>query len=267
MKEYRIKTGENFCYYWLTGQGKETIVMTHGATMDHHMFSSQIEAFSAEHRLILWDVPAHGKSRPYRDFSLNQAVSDLIHILDEAGVECAHLIGQSMGGYITQLAGLDYPERVSSMVLLDSSPVKLGFFSVIDRWMLKNTALLLNLYPYKNLLKLTAESCVTDPQLQNNILQNLNKLGRKEFIDIMRQPYSALREIPLDQRAACPVLLLYGENDKAGKVISYNQRMAQTEGYPLTVIPAARHNANQDNPDFFNQTVLEWYEELGAKSR
>jgi 3-oxoadipate enol-lactonase len=43
---------------------------------------------------------------------------DAIAVLDHAGVETAHVVGASMGGAISQLIGITYPERVRSLTLV-----------------------------------------------------------------------------------------------------------------------------------------------------
>ncbi len=114
--KHKIKFGENgSVHYWLKGQGDQCIVFTHGATMDHGLFQHQIECFAQQYKVIVWDVPLHGQSRPYNGFSLQKAASELIGILDAEIIEKAHLVGQSMGGYIIRIVARDHPERVLSL--------------------------------------------------------------------------------------------------------------------------------------------------------
>ena len=55
-------------------------------------------------------------------YPMNVHVQDLLGLLDALSIHRAHLVGLSMGGMVAQLAALEYPERVASLVLLSTSP-------------------------------------------------------------------------------------------------------------------------------------------------
>lgn len=76
------------------------------------MFKEQVEFFKDKYNVIVWDAPAHGKSRPYTDFSYENAVVVMLEILNELRIKEVVLIGQSMGGYIAQAFIARHPEMV-----------------------------------------------------------------------------------------------------------------------------------------------------------
>lgn len=49
-------------------------------------------------------------------------VADIIGVLDAFGVERGHLVAESMGGALAQVAALDHPDRVASLTLIATSP-------------------------------------------------------------------------------------------------------------------------------------------------
>ena len=55
-------------------------------------------------------------------YTLEDMASDAVGLMDHLNIQKAHIIGASMGGMITQVIGLDYPERVSSLTPIMSSP-------------------------------------------------------------------------------------------------------------------------------------------------
>lgn len=59
-------------------------------------------------------------------YSLPDLVTDSLGVLDHFEVRSAHWVGFSQGGWISQLAALDHPERVRSLVLLSTRPTGHG---------------------------------------------------------------------------------------------------------------------------------------------
>ena len=244
-------------HYWVEGEGEQAILFTHGATMDHGLFQYQIAHFAPRYKVITWDAPGHGLSRPYERFSLQNAAHELIAILDAEAISQAHLVGQSMGGYICQIAAVEYPARVRTITAVDSSPVQLSYYSGLDRWLLSITPALLGLYPYNTLVNLVARQIALAPAAEAYALQTLKTLTKVEIANIMGAVYSGLVQYD-SARLDCPIMIIYGERDVTGKVRAYCDRWAERESRLLRVIPRAAHNANMDNPGAFNQVLDEF---------
>lgn len=73
MCHYTISNDRGTVHYWTQGEGRKTLIFTHGATMDHSLFKFQVNFFSKGFHVICWDVPAHGLSRPCTSFALQHA--------------------------------------------------------------------------------------------------------------------------------------------------------------------------------------------------
>ena len=56
------------------------------------------------------------------DYALQDMAMDAVAVLDNYGIEKAHICGASMGGMIAQLVALNYPDRVRSLIPIMSSP-------------------------------------------------------------------------------------------------------------------------------------------------
>jgi pimeloyl-ACP methyl ester carboxylesterase len=59
-------------------------------------------------------------------YTLRDLVGDAVGLLDELGVERAHVMGVGPGGWIAQLLALDHPGRVRTLVIIGSRPVAPG---------------------------------------------------------------------------------------------------------------------------------------------
>jgi 3-oxoadipate enol-lactonase len=74
---------------------------------------------AAGHDLIAFDNRGCGRSNtPWRPWTTRTMARDAVAVLDELGVERAHVGGGSLGGMIAQELALEFPDRVSSLVLL-----------------------------------------------------------------------------------------------------------------------------------------------------
>lgn len=73
--------------------------------------------------VILFDNRGIGESdAPPGPYTAADMAADAIQVLDEAGVERAHVVGTSLGGMIAQELALAHPERVDRLVLACTTP-------------------------------------------------------------------------------------------------------------------------------------------------
>jgi|GEM_PF-65393 len=72
-----------------------------------------------DHRDI-GDSSAVWQKKPY---SLADLANDAVAILDEYGINQAHIVGHSMGGHICQQIAIDHPKRILSMAIISSGPI------------------------------------------------------------------------------------------------------------------------------------------------
>lgn len=106
-------------HYEVIGRSSATpVLMIQGLGADKHGWDMQRLPLAMQYRVIALDNRGAGRSdKPFGTYSLEQMADDAIAVLDAAGVEQAHIVGASMGGAISQMIGLKYPERVISLTL------------------------------------------------------------------------------------------------------------------------------------------------------
>ena len=113
-------SGEDI-YYEVAGDGDEVLVLGHGLGGNHAVWFQQVPVFAERYRVVTWDQRGFGMSSNRAGASgPPAAVEDLTALLDHLGVERAHLVGQSMGGWAVVGFALRSPERVRSLVLADT---------------------------------------------------------------------------------------------------------------------------------------------------
>ncbi len=261
MPEKVLSTEYGNVYYRISEDFKDdriTLFFLHGLTAGHDLFVKQIEYFEGRYNLLLWDAPAHGKSRPYRNFTYEKAAVAAKQILDDNGIPQAVFIGQSMGGFITQSVIKRFPEAVKGFVSIDSTPFGEKYYSASDRWWLRQIEWMSALYPDKALRKAIARQCTATERSYNNMLNMLSVYGRKELCHLMGIGFAGFLEDNCDIEITCPVLLIVGEKDITGKVKKYNKEWSAALGVPVTWIANAAHNSNDDNPEDVNRAIEEF---------
>ncbi len=107
-------------YYESQGQG-EVLIFAHGAGGNTASWWQQVPFFSRKYRVITFDHRGFGRSScAQQDFSPIHFEGDLLAIMDQEKVECAHLVCQSMGGWTGVRFAARYPHRVKSLVLANT---------------------------------------------------------------------------------------------------------------------------------------------------
>ncbi len=108
-------------YYESFGQGLP-IVFLHPWTTNRYIWSNQLFEFSQTHRCLVVDHRGHGLSdKPASGYAISENAADVAAILDDAGIERAVLVGNSIGGMIAMQTSLDYPQRVLGNLILSSA--------------------------------------------------------------------------------------------------------------------------------------------------
>lgn len=106
-------------YYEEAGAGLP-LVFVHEFAGDHRSYEAQMRHFARRYRCVAFnargyppsDVPADPAS-----YSQEHARDDILAILDGLGLDRAHVVGISMGGFATLHFGLNYPGRARSLVV------------------------------------------------------------------------------------------------------------------------------------------------------
>jgi len=107
-------------YYEVVGPDRApTVVLTHGAGGSHAVWYQQVPVLAdAGYRVLTWDSRGFGLSTfATGRLGSQEAASDLRRVLDAAGGERIHLVGQSMGGWWATAFALAQPERVQTLTL------------------------------------------------------------------------------------------------------------------------------------------------------
>src|SRR5215472_13010447 len=100
------------------GQG-EPLVFIHEFAGDHRSWEPQVRFFSASYRCVTYAARGYPPSQVPADpraYSQARAVADAIAVLDGLGIDRAHAVGLSMGGFTALHLAMYHADRLSSAV-------------------------------------------------------------------------------------------------------------------------------------------------------
>jgi pimeloyl-ACP methyl ester carboxylesterase len=113
-------------HYEVEGAGPP-LLLYHGfsGSLDDWRDAGWVARLQQSYRLILIDGRGHGasdKPRSQAAYSLAQRVSDVLAVLDHLGLQRAHYLGYSLGGWIGFGLARFAPHRLKSLALLGAHP-------------------------------------------------------------------------------------------------------------------------------------------------
>jgi pimeloyl-ACP methyl ester carboxylesterase len=253
-------------YAETTGAGVP-LLFIHEFAGDHRSWEPQVRFFSGGYRCITYaargyppsGVPADGAA-----YSQERAVADAVAVLDGLGVDRAHVVGLSMGGFTTLHLTLRHPARVTSAVVAGAGygaqPERAGAFRA-------ESEAIAAAFETEGALRVAARYAVGPARVQ---FQNKNPRGWAEFaaalaghsalgaaltmrgVQAARPSLYGLRDELAQVRT--PLLLIAGDEDEGClEPALMLKRTISTSG--LAILPRTGHTANLEEPDVFNAVV------------
>jgi pimeloyl-ACP methyl ester carboxylesterase len=262
-------------HYETAGQGAP-ILFLHGESHSLELFPAQFAAFQQTHQCVAYDRRGHAKSQvaPYGYSVWNQA-HDLKCILDALGLEKVTLVAVAMSTTIATTFALQYPDRVSALVLsswyeLDGFPVleerrrAQHAMSFADLHMLMYEVMQrsgrsgLETYLYENHQRILP----IFPQQDDAVVQTLVRMfacHQPEHYLQTGEFYTSIPHLtPRLREVRCPVLGICGEADPSPDNPAVLSGMSNFE---QKWVPGARRFTMLERPDEFNHILRNF---LGA---
>ncbi len=241
-------------YYEVTegpqGAGdRPPLLLSHGYGASSRMWRPNVAALAADRTVITWDMRGHGGSDSPDDpgqYSHAACVADMAALLDTAGAERAVLGGLSLGGFVSLEFLLEHPRRVDAVMLFDTGP---GYRSDQARQQWNDRA-------FKTADRLERDGIAAlggsgEPDFGHRSAHGLALAARGMLAQQDGRVMAGLTSVKV------PVLVLVGARDKAF-LPAADYVTAKIPGAVQVVVPDAGHVSNLDQPDLFNQAVLEF---------
>lgn len=223
-------------------------------------------------RAITLDNRGTGDSDPVRGlFTLEDLVGDVLSVMDDAGLERAHLMGVSMGGMVAQHLALDHRDRVASLILGSTTAVATRG---APPWRLLGAGVLRPFVGPERTWELLAESLYAArtlrdrPELVEEDLRNRgDELQDTRTVAAQLFAVAAHNTLPrLGELAGLGVTVVHGAQDAVVPPERARELAAAIPGAELVIIEGCGHMMTTDAEAASSDTVLEHLGRHGAAS-
>jgi 3-oxoadipate enol-lactonase/4-carboxymuconolactone decarboxylase len=111
-------------YYRREGnEGSPVLILSHSIGADHGMWAPQMEDLLSHFQVVRYDTRGHGASdAPQGEYSIEQLGRDVLGLMDALGISKFAFCGLSLGGMIGQWLGRYAADRVTGVILANTSP-------------------------------------------------------------------------------------------------------------------------------------------------
>jgi pimeloyl-ACP methyl ester carboxylesterase len=230
-----LRVGNYSLHYTLSGQG-HPLVLLHGLAGSSRWWSKNIPVLSDYFQVITLDLAGFGRSRGQR-FRLSEAAELVHHWLDMMHIDQCHIIGHSMGGYITTALVSRIPERFDRIVLMDAVvlPMRTSLPVVTLRLLRALRFMPPDFFPV-----LVGDTARAGPITM-----------RQAIRDILRADLSGeLSNIQKD------LMIIWGEHDRLLPLDMGYEMHRQLPAARFVVVRGAGHNPMWDRPAVFHKAVI-----------
>src|SRR5579862_3133662 len=246
-------------FYRLQGNaGRPVLILSHSIGTDHAMWDLQLADLLAHFQVLRYDTRGHGASdAPEGEYTVAMLGGDLLGIADALGISQFAFCGLSMGGAIGQWVAAHAPERVTHLVLANTSPQ----FVPRTNWETRIAAVQRGGMP-----------AVVDVAMQRFFSpdtlakQDPNVASiRSVFLGTDSGGYlgccAALRDMnhgDLLGQIKAPTLVISGDRDVATPWSGHGERLAQEIPGARALHLAAAHLSNLERPHSFTTALLQF---------
>ncbi len=244
--------------YKVEGQG-EPLVMIMGFTSPRSAWSSQVPFFKKFFRVITFDNRGVGKSdKPAGPYTTRMMADDAAKLMEYLSIKQARVLGASMGGMIAQELAINYPEKITKLVLACTYCCKDGVSG--DAPEQKE---LINLPPRKMQAAMARLAC--NKPMNKFILGNMAAImsflmGSAANAGIEGQAAACASHNTLDRLPSItsPTLVIVGTGDRIISPVSSEVIAKAIPGSTLVKIEGGSHMFFMENKKEFNQKAYEF---------
>ncbi|MCF8247557.1 MAG: alpha/beta hydrolase [Saprospiraceae bacterium] len=251
--EYPVTEEGGFKYIETKG-GEQNLLLLHGLFGALSNFTAILQRFGTTYNVVVPILPIF--EMPFRKLSVSGLVDYVAAFVEKKGYKKVHLLGNSLGGHISLLYALAYPERIVSITLTGSSGL---FESAMGSTFPKRG-------DYDYIKKKTEDTFynpeVATKELVDEVFNTVN--DRNKAIRVVATAKSAIRHNLRERLQAiiAPTLLIWGKEDKVTPAFVGEEFHERIQNSQLFMVDKCGHAPMMEHPEVFNEHLENFLKEV-----
>jgi 3-oxoadipate enol-lactonase len=211
--------------------------------------------------VIAVDLKGFGKStKPQKEYRVHSHADDLKSFLEQLEITQAHVCGLSMGGMVAEVLAIKYPHLVKGLVLADSAAM-IADYAVSDRLTLisEHDMNWIANWGTKKILRLASD------EAKNHVREMIRRVNRTDYrlAILSTAGFNIADEL---KNIQAPTLIIQGEKDETVPMWHAEQLKNWIPKAQFVVMKGASHMTPVDNPEEFNQLVLDFLTKIDGRT-
>lgn len=251
-----ITTDQGIVHYEVYGRGRPVILL-HGWLGSWGLWQETMAYLGAFYRTYALDFWGFGESGKKRE---TYAVSDFVSLVDQfmeqLGIANAPLVGHSMGGTVSLSVAIQYPKRVSKVVVVGSPMIGSSLAPLLKLAGNRSIAFMLfnMMSVFRTGMRMYSPYICKDPRFPEMMDRDLSRTTVESFL----RSIASLRRTdltPMLPQIKVPAMGMFGDKDV---IVDPMQWQPMQQGIPHAVIerfPMAGHFPMLEEPTAFTQKL------------
>lgn len=234
------------------GVGFPVIFLHSGFSRGILAFASQILDFQSKYACYFPDFRGHGRTRSDSlEWSTPQHAEDIIALMNQLGIQQAHLIGYGMGGGVGLYCAIHHPDRVTSLTSIGQSGYVASYGSeeFEPEWLLENDG-----HAFIRLME--------------DRHRDAHKGNWQEFLRQKLKDWRTYPQLSEEQfrGISCPTLFIAGQHDPYAPEEDVMKVTSLIPNSRYLIVEGGSHRPHmiREQPILVNDTILSFLEEVGS---
>ena len=257
-----LKTDNAAINYDVIGdEGSPLVTLVNGHTRSSSDFRMMARILAeAGFRTLLIDNRAAGKSEAFHPFTIEDMCRDVVSVWDEINADASHLLGISMGGFISLGIAINYPERVRKLVLVSTAPEERYINPTGGGWINEGTKLEEKMRSY-----FAPGFVERNPVLFNTMVSQIRQAIESGTFtkksDMQRAALKGSEWTTKLPTIKSPTMIIHGDQDRVIDVEAAHLLKEKIPGARFTALPGIGHLLLAEAPKDLYRIAVEFLKE------